>query len=65
MEEQWIEDLRKRFSDKKVAPPDDLWSRIESALPEHGVSVGKADTVRGVHVWCGCGQSVWLWLPPA
>ena len=55
MEEQWIEDLRKRFSDKKVAPPDDLWSRIESALPEHGVSVGKADTVPGrtrmVRLW--------------
>ena len=32
MEQQWIEHLRKRFADRKVAPPDGLWESVRDAI---------------------------------
>lgn len=32
MEKQWIENLRKRFADKRAPVPEDLWGKIESAM---------------------------------
>lgn len=43
MEQQWIEYLRKRFADRKIAPPDDLWTGIEAAMD--GSAAGSADVV--------------------
>lgn len=39
MEKQWIENLRKRFDDRKTPVPDGLWSDIEAAM---NAKVGQA-----------------------
>ena len=44
MEQQWIEHLRKRFADRKVAPPDGLWESVEAAM-NNGVG-GEAKSVK-------------------
>lgn len=45
MEKQWIDNLRKRFADKKAPVPEGLWNDIESAMAgmdaPAGVPVGK------------------------
>ena len=33
-QEKWIEQLRDKLADHKVAPPEDMWDKIEAALPE-------------------------------
>ena len=38
MEQQWIEYLRKRFADRKAAPPDGLWEAVQAAM--NGVPAG-------------------------
>lgn len=35
--EKWIQDLRSRFADRKVAPPDGLWQDIQATLSENNV----------------------------
>lgn len=43
MEKQWINNLRKRFADRKVAAPDGLWDCIDAAMTGRNVSVEKAE----------------------
>ena len=40
MEKYWIEQLRKRFSDRQAAAPDGLWEGIEAAMRERGALGG-------------------------
>ncbi len=54
MEKQWIDNLRKRFADRKAPVPDGLWDSIESAMagmdmPEK--SAVKKKRARVVPVW--------------
>lgn len=44
MEKQWIEDLRKRFGDRRASVPDGLWDDIESAMAEAGADAGDNST---------------------
>lgn len=43
MEKQWINNLRKRFADRKVAAPDGLWDCIDAAMTGRNVSVEKTE----------------------
>lgn len=43
MKERWIKDLRKRFTDRKVSPPDGLWQDIESAMAAKGAATQKIE----------------------
>lgn len=40
MEEQWINNLRQRFEDRRQPAPDGLWDSIEAAMTERGVGNG-------------------------
>ena len=44
MEKQWIEDLRKRFDDRKAPVPEGLWDDIESAMAEAGADAVDCST---------------------
>ena len=44
MEKQWIEDLRKRFDDRKAPVPEGLWDDIESAMAEAGADAVDSST---------------------
>lgn len=37
MEKQWLKNLRERFTDRKVAPPEGLWKDIQKSLAERKV----------------------------
>ena len=55
MEKQWIENIRKRFADRRMPAPDGLWESIESAM--NGLDgVGTAGADRRGHA-----RSVALW----
>ena len=43
MEKQWIENLRKRFEDRKAPAPDGLWESIESAMQTLGGADRQSD----------------------
>ena len=43
MKERWIEDLRRRFADRKTPPPDGLWEGIESAMAAKGAAAQRRE----------------------
>ena len=49
MEEKWIEILRRRFSDRKAAVPDDIWNSIEAAMAGVDVADKTAKKFRHRH----------------
>lgn len=55
MEKQWIENIRKRFADRRMPAPDGLWESIESAMNGlDGVGTAGADRrgrARSVALW--------------
>lgn len=55
MEKQWIENIRKRFADRRMPAPDGLWESIESAMNGlDGVGTAGADRrgrARSVAIW--------------
>ncbi|CCY84704.1 uncharacterized protein BN473_00961 [Prevotella sp. CAG:1185] len=54
MEKQWIDNLRKRFEDKKAPVPEGLWDDIESAMADmeqHGGMSVKKHRARTVSIW--------------
>lgn len=54
MEKQWIDNLRKRFEDKKAPVPEGLWDDIESAMADmeqHGGRSVKKHRARTVSIW--------------
>lgn len=75
MEQQWIEHLRKRFADRKVAPPDGLWESVQSAMggksAVDGVRAGRSRRTVVVPMWrrravavaaCAAVLAVTVWL---
>lgn len=46
MDEQWIENLRKRFKDKTEPAPDGLWNSLEAAMASADVANRKQKTDR-------------------
>lgn len=45
MDKYWIEQLRNRFADRKVDPPDGLWESIQTAMRDRGVAGGRSEDV--------------------
>jgi len=41
MKEQWIDDLRRRMSQRQAVPPPRLWESIVSAVGKKGEKVRK------------------------
>ena len=75
MEQQWIEHLRKRFADRKVAPPDGLWESVLSAMggksAVDGARAGRSRRAVVVPMWrrravavaaCAAVLGVTVWL---
>lgn len=75
MEQQWIEHLRKRFADRKVAPPDGLWESVQSAMggksAVDGARAGRSRRTVVVPMWrrravavaaCAAVLAVTVWL---
>lgn len=65
MEKQWIDNLRKRFEDRKAPVPEGLWDDIESAMADmeqHG-GMSVKSIVR-VQFQYGDGGLPQLWLAP-
>lgn len=54
MEKQWIDNLRKRFADKKAPVPEDLWDGIESAMAGMDITGGepvRKSRARTISIW--------------
>ena len=54
MERQWIDNLRKRFEDRKAPVPEGLWDDIEYAMADmeqHGGMSVKKHRARTVSIW--------------
>ena len=55
MDNQWEENLRQRFADRKMAAPDGLWNSIEAAMTERGATTTdtkhKKTKARVVPMW--------------
>lgn len=65
MERQWIDNLRKRFEDRKAPVPEGLWDDIEYAMADmeqHG-GMSVKSIVR-VPFQYGDGGLPQLWLAP-
>lgn len=46
--EKWIESLRNRFTDRRVAPPDGLWKDIQASLVERNIIECRSDSRKRV-----------------
>lgn len=50
MEKQWIDNLRKRFADRKAPVPEGLWDDIESAMAKMDMPVKTDGSKKRAHV---------------